>query len=184
MLNSGAAAINTIRTINTIIFIKYNPRLKVQANVPHDNWKPSFTRWWLAGAHMKNHFYWSFVLVPTSHCGTELPSLLLLQLGGIKYDKTEMAQSVKGWSEGGIARFNALFDQVIADRAENPDFERNWLKARNCAQDEEGTTAKKRKRQPTQAHSEILVSDDDNSIAPNSTGAHVESGSDTEDETN
>ncbi len=104
--------------------------------------------------------------------------------GGIKYDKTEMEQSVKGWSEEGIARFNALFDQVIADRAENPDFERNWLIARKCAQDEEGTTAKKRKRQPTQARSEILDSDDDNGIAPNSTGAPVESGSDTEDETN
>ncbi len=104
--------------------------------------------------------------------------------GGIKYDKTDMTQSVKGWSEEGIARFNALFDQVIADRAENPDFERNWLIARKCAQDEEGTTAKKRKRQPTQARSEILDSDDDNGIAPNSTGAPVESGSDTEDETN
>jgi hypothetical protein len=42
--------------------------------------------------------------------------------GGIKYDKTDMTQSVKGWSEEGIAQFNALFDQVIADRAENPNF--------------------------------------------------------------
>jgi hypothetical protein len=62
--------------------------------------------------------------------------------GGIKYDKTDMTQPVKEWSEEGMARFNALFDQVIADRAENPDFERRWLEARKGAQEEEGTTAK------------------------------------------
>jgi hypothetical protein len=77
--------------------------------------------------------------------------------GGIKYDKTDMTQPVKEWSEEGIARFNALFDQVIADRAENPTFERRWLEARKSAQEEEGITAKKRKRQPTQARSEQLV---------------------------
>ena len=108
----------------------------------------------------------------------------LFTRGDVKYDKTDMTQSVKGWSEEGMARCNALFDQVIADRAENPNFERNWLEARKSAQDEEGTTAKKRKRQPTQARSEILDSDDDNGIAANSTGASVESGSDTEDKTN
>jgi hypothetical protein len=41
-----------------------------------------------------------------------------------------MTQSVKGWSEEGIARFNAIFDQVIADHARNPNFERKWLEAR------------------------------------------------------
>jgi hypothetical protein len=67
--------------------------------------------------------------------------------GGIKYDKTDMTQSVKGWSEEGIARFNALFDQVIVDCARNPNFERKcWLEARKSAQEEEGITEKKRKR--------------------------------------
>jgi hypothetical protein len=104
--------------------------------------------------------------------------------GGIKYDKTDMTQSVKGWSEEGIARFNALFDQVLADRAESPNFEMKWLEARKSAQDEEGTTtAKKRKCQPTQARSEQLDSDDDN-IAPTATEAPVDSGSETGEETN
>jgi hypothetical protein len=62
--------------------------------------------------------------------------------GGIKYYKTDMTQSVKGWSEEGIARFNALFDQVIADRARNPNFERKRLEARKSAQEEEGITEK------------------------------------------
>jgi hypothetical protein len=31
-----------------------------------------------------------------------------------------MIQSVKGWSDKAIAHFRALFDQVIADHAENP----------------------------------------------------------------
>jgi hypothetical protein len=44
---------------------------------------------------------------------------ILYTRGGIKYDKMDMTKSVKGWSEEGIARFNALFDQVIADRARN-----------------------------------------------------------------
>jgi hypothetical protein len=105
--------------------------------------------------------------------------------GGIKYDKTDMTQSVKGWSEEGIARFNALFDQVIADRAENPNFERQWLEARRSAQEEAGTTAKKRKCQPTQARSEQLESDDDDNVAPTATEAPVDdSGSDTDDEKN
>jgi hypothetical protein len=49
-----------------------------------------------------------------------------------------MTQSVKGWSEEGIAGFNALFDQVIADRARKPNVERKWLEARKSAQEEEG----------------------------------------------
>jgi hypothetical protein len=80
--------------------------------------------------------------------------------GGIKYDKTDLTQSVKGWSEEGIARFNALFDQVIADRAESFDFERKWIDA----QEGGGTKAKKRKCQPTQARSELLDSDKDDDI--------------------
>jgi hypothetical protein len=86
--------------------------------------------------------------------------------GGMKYDKTDMTQPVKGWSEEGIAHFNALFDQVIADCAGNPNFERKWLEARKSAQEEEAFTKKKRKRQPTQARLEQLESDDDNDIAP------------------
>jgi hypothetical protein len=58
--------------------------------------------------------------------------------GGIKYDKTSVTQSVKGWSSKGIVRFNTLFDLVKRDRAENPDFERHWLEARRSAQEEGG----------------------------------------------
>jgi hypothetical protein len=105
--------------------------------------------------------------------------------GGKKYDKTDMIQSVKGWREESIARFNVLFDKVIPDRARNPNFERKWLEARKSAQEEEGITEKKRKCQPTQARSEQLESDDDNDIAPAPSEAPVEdSGSDTDRETN
>jgi hypothetical protein len=95
---------------------------------------------------------------------------------------------IKGWSGEVIARLNALLDQVIADRARNPNFERKWLEARKSAQEEEGITEKKRKRQPAQACSqaclERLESDDDNDIAPAASGAPVEdSGSETDEET-
>jgi hypothetical protein len=77
-----------------------------------------------------------------------------------------------------------LFDQVIADHAENPNFERKWLEASKSAQEEEGTTTKKRKHQPTQARSELLYSEDDNEIAPTESEAPVEdSGGETEEET-
>jgi hypothetical protein len=78
-------------------------------------------------------------------CGFQSDVPTLYTRGGIKYDKTDRTQLVGGWSEEGIARFNALFDQVIADHAKNPDFERRWLGARKSAQEEEGTTTKKRK---------------------------------------
>jgi hypothetical protein len=58
-------------------------------------------------------------------------------MGGIKYNKTNVTQSVKGWSAEGIMRFNTLFDLVKRDWAENPDFERRWLAARRGAQAEE-----------------------------------------------
>jgi hypothetical protein len=94
-----------------------------------------------------------------------------------------MTQSVKGWSEEGDARFNVLFDQVIADRAENPKFERRWLEARKSAQEEEGITAKKRNCQPTQVRLDKLDSNDDKDIAPTATEAPLEdSGSETDDE--
>ena len=57
-----------------------------------------------------------------TQCGFQSDVPTLYTRGGIKYDKTDMTQSVKGWSKEGIAHFNALFDQVIADRAANPDF--------------------------------------------------------------
>ncbi len=102
--------------------------------------------------------------------------------GGIKYDKTDVTQSVKGWSDEGIARFNELFDQVKKDRAANPGFERKWLEARKSAQEEEGATAKKRKRQPTQARSELFESDNDDDIAPNADDALVgDSGTESDD---
>jgi hydroxylamine reductase (hybrid-cluster protein) len=105
--------------------------------------------------------------------------------GEIKYDKTDMTQSVKGWSEEGITRFNVLFDQVIADYARKPDFERKWLEERKSAQEEEGITEKKRKRQPTQARLEQLESDDEDDIVPGASEAPVEdSGGDTDEETN
>ncbi len=47
-------------------------------------------------------------------------------------------------SKEGIARFNALFDQMIADRAANPDFGRKWIEARKGAKEVAGTTTKNR----------------------------------------
>jgi hypothetical protein len=86
--------------------------------------------------------------------------------GGIKYDKTDMRQSVKGWSDEGIARFNVLFEQVKRDRETTPLFERRWLAERNKARGEVGANLKKRKRQPTQARSELFESDNEEDIAP------------------
>jgi hypothetical protein len=105
-----------------------------------------------------------------SQRGFQLDVPTLYTRGGIKYDKTDKTQLVKGWSKEGIARFNALFDQVIADRAENPNLERNWIEARKCAQEEGDTTAIKPKRQPTQGRLELIDSDDDN---PFSSITHV-----------
>ena len=102
--------------------------------------------------------------------------------GGIKCDKTDITHSVKGWSDEGIARFNALFDQVKKDRAGKPDFEMDWLEARHRAQAEDGVTPKKRKRQPTQARSELFESnnEDDISPIPNAEGPVEGSESDTD----
>jgi hypothetical protein len=68
--------------------------------------------------------------------------------GGVKYNKMDITQSVKGWSQEGIVHFNALFDQVKRDHAGNPDFERNWLEAPHSTQAEEDATPQKRKCQP------------------------------------
>ena len=104
--------------------------------------------------------------------------------GGIKYNKTSVTQLVKGWSAEGIVRFNTLFDLVKTDRAENPDFERRWLAARQRAQAEEGATPKKRKLQQPQARSELFESENEDDVAPTATEEPVdESGSDTDDET-
>jgi hypothetical protein len=42
--------------------------------------------------------------------------------GGMKYNKTSVTQSIKGWSLEGILHFNMLFDLVKKDWAENPYF--------------------------------------------------------------
>ena len=103
--------------------------------------------------------------------GFQLDVPTLYTRGGIKYDKTDVTQCVKGWSDEGIARFNAIFDQVKADRVANPEFEPRWLESRRSAQEAEGGTTKKRKRQPMQARSELFESDDDAKIAPVDDGA-------------
>ena len=101
--------------------------------------------------------------------------------GGIKYDKTDVTQSVKGWSDNGIKRFNALFEQVKQDRATNPEFERSWLVERKSALEEVGAGPNKRKRQPTQARSELFESDDEDDIAPTATNEGPVEQSDEED---
>ena len=102
--------------------------------------------------------------------------------GGIKYDRTDITQSVKGWSDAGISRFNELFDHVKEDREQNPDFERVWLEERKSAQAENGATTKKRKRQPPQARSELFESDNEDNIAPTADEAVVdESGTESDD---
>ena len=60
------------------------------------------------------------------------------------------------------------------DQTRNPDFEKDWLEARLCAQAEDGVTPKKRKRQPPQARSELFESEDDGNIEPTATDDPVE----------
>ena len=101
--------------------------------------------------------------------------------GGIKYDKTDVTQSVKGWSDQGIEHFNCLYEQVKQDRAANPDFKRMWLVERRRAQAENGPTPKKQKRQPTQVRSELFESDEEGDIAPTTNEGHVEESDDNGD---
>jgi hypothetical protein len=83
--------------------------------------------------------------------------------GGIKYEKTRLAQSVKGWSGTGIRRYNVLFQKVKEDRASNPDFESNWLAEKKRAQAEMLVTPKKRRWDDDDlAHSDIFGSDHEN----------------------
>jgi len=68
--------------------------------------------------------------------------------GGIKFEQQAESQKMeKGWSGEGRQRFNVLWDEVQQDRADNPSFERNWLKARR--QTQENTTSPKKKKRDT-----------------------------------
>jgi len=118
------------------------------------------------------------------HRGFQSDVATLYTRGGIKYDKTDITQSVKGWSDEGIKRFNALFDKVKQDRKEFPQFERDWLEQRQNALAEAGATPKQSKRQPTHARSELFESEDENDVALPATKEPVEdSESETDDET-
>jgi hypothetical protein len=71
-----------------------------------------------------------------------------------------MTQSVKGWSDKGIAHsILLLIRQKRILREENPTFERRWLEANRSTQEEEGATAKKWKCYPSLAGSELFESD-------------------------
>jgi len=98
--------------------------------------------------------------------------------GGIKYNKTDVTEAVKGWSDTGIRRFNCLFEQVKQDRMANPDFERMWLVERRKAQAENGPAPKKQKRQPPQARSELFDSDTEEDIAPTANEGPVDDSDD------
>ena len=77
--------------------------------------------------------------------------------GGIKYHKYQIKEGEKkGWSNGGIIRFNELFEMVKRDRTVNSNFEAAWLKARNETQAEEGESVSKRKRTQVAATSELF----------------------------
>ena len=77
--------------------------------------------------------------------------------GGIKYHKYQIKEGEKkGWSNGGIIRFNELFEMVKRDRTVNSHFEAAWLKTRNETQAEEGESVSKRKRTQVAATSELF----------------------------
>ena len=66
-----------------------------------------------------------------------------------------------------------------------PIFEKQWIEARKNAQEEAGTTTKKRKRQPTQARSALLDIDNEVDISPTAMETPMEdSDSATDEETN
>ena len=86
--------------------------------------------------------------------------------GGIKYDTPSAEHAVKGWSDAGRSRFNALYGLVKQDRAKNSRFELDWLKGQAGATAESGATNKKTKRNPVvQTVSELFSSDDDDDAA-------------------
>ena len=100
--------------------------------------------------------------------------------GGIKYNRTEVKQAVKGWSDEGMDRFNELFDHVKQDRIDNSTFEIEWLQARLGA-DGEGAGAsnrKKHKRNPVVTRSELFPSDDEEESSQITGSEEVTGGSD------
>ena len=104
--------------------------------------------------------------------------------GGIKYEHGEGETSVKGWSDQGRKRFNALFDLVKKDRLDNPSFEMNWLKARHEAKEKNGRP-KKMKRKIVVTRSELFDSDEEEegsqeSVSKCRLGAADDPGSDEE----
>jgi hypothetical protein len=84
-----------------------------------------------------------------------------------KYDKIDMTQLVRIWSDEGITHSNPIFDRVKEDHAGKTQFERHWLETRHKAHLEDGATPKKCKCQPSaQARSELFESEGDGNIAP------------------
>ena len=84
----------------------------------------------------------------------------LYTTGGIKYDKTDVSKSVKGWSNDGRERFNALFDQVKQDRKDYPLFDTNWLRLRRQTQESQ-SAPNKRKHQAVTTRSELFDSEEE-----------------------
>jgi hypothetical protein len=90
------------------------------------------------------------------HFQSDVPTLYTR--GGIKYNKYQSKEGEKkGWSDGGIIRFNELFEMVKRDRTANSNFEAAWLKARKATQAEEGAGVSKRKRTQIAATSELFA---------------------------
>ena len=85
--------------------------------------------------------------------------------GGIFYKKGENDElshksNLKGWSDDGIQRYNALYKEVLKDRKEHPGWFKEFLKA---AKSEETTTRKKpiRKGGPVAIHNLFNDSDEE-----------------------
>jgi hypothetical protein len=82
--------------------------------------------------------------------------------GGIVYDKMVKNNDPKGWSAGGIKRYNKLYATVKEDRKTNKTFTINWLERRK-ANLLKAVQTRKRKRPQQQARIELLDSEDDDS---------------------
>jgi len=104
--------------------------------------------------------------------------------GGIKFEQAEMQKMEKGWSAEGRLRFNVLWDQVVQDRADNPSFERDWLKARRLSQ-ENTRSPKKKKRDTVVTRCELFdnVDDDGEGQALGNKSREDAADSESEDET-
>lgn len=116
---TGASNINDICTVSDEAFalLTYENNIDRWTDIYSKDPNALLPR--LGSGKLKN-FYYS--MVPTKYTR-----------GGIQYEdelqdgRTKGAREGKGWSNEGIRRFNALYDLVIQDRKDNPNFFHQYI---------------------------------------------------------